>query len=98
MSKTNILRTVPRSFDPLYVRRINRVTEQQERIGLNTCARVAEKMLEFEQIGINYSTVNQVLQELTEPGVSPFRVLVLNDWAKGKEQRYGTIMVDLERG
>lgn len=81
-----------------YARRINRVTEKQQRIGVNTSARIAEKLLDFEQIGISDSAINRLLRELPEPESPPIRVVGVDDWAKRKDQRYGTILVDLERG
>ncbi len=79
-------------------RRTNRVTEKQQRISVNTCARTAEQLLDYEQIGISDSTVNRILRELPEPEEKTIRVLGVDDWAKRKGQRYGTILVDLERG
>jgi transposase len=57
-----------------YGRRTNRVTEKQQRICLNTCARTAEKLLDFEQIGISDSTVNRMLGGLPDPEIPPIRV------------------------
>ena len=80
-----------------YARRTDRVMKKQRRIAVNTCARVAEKLLEFEQIGMSDSTINCFLRKLPEPEFLPIRVLGVDDWAKLKGQSYGTILVDLER-
>jgi transposase len=81
-----------------YARRTDRVMKKQQRVAVNTCATVAEKLLEFEQIRMSDSTINRFLRDLPEPEFLPTRVMGVDDWAKCKGQSYGTILVDLERG
>jgi transposase len=81
-----------------YARRTERCFHRQLCLGVNVCARMAEKLLAQEQNGISDSSLNRDLRHLPTAEIPSIRVLGVDDWAKRKGQRYGTILVDLEQG
>ena len=80
-----------------YARKTDRVMERQRQIGLEVCARSAERLLHRYHLGISDTTVNRLLRGLPDPPASKLHAVGVDDWAKCKGQRYGTILVDLER-
>lgn len=84
------------NFLACYARCTQRVIEKQQSIGANVCSRVVEPLLRSLQIGISNTTVDRLVRALPELETRSVQILGIDDWAKRKGQRYGTILVDLE--
>ena len=83
-----------------HARRTGRMADIVHLLGHGTGGRPAERILQRLGMPVSDDTVLRVVQrratqQQTNP--SPVRVVGIDDWVWQKGQRYGTIMVDLER-
>jgi len=73
-------------FVAIYARRTDRLLKKQQCVGVNVCARIAQLLLAFDQVGISDTSINRLLLNLPQPPSRPIRVLGVDDWAKRKGQ------------
>ena len=78
-------------------RRTERLAELQRQIGLALGGEAGARHAAQLDVPVSPDTLLRLISETTEhPRVTP-RALGIDDWAWRKRQRYGTILVDLER-
>jgi len=80
-----------------YARRTNRLAAKQRQTGLELGGEVGARALTKMAMPISGDTVLRLVRNTPSQAVPTPRVLGIDDWAWCKGQRYGTILVDLER-
>jgi len=81
----------------LYARRTNRLAQKQRKIGWLIGGTVASRLLRHLKIPTSRYTLIRLIRSGSPPEPPPPRVVGVDDWAYRKGNRYGTIVVDLER-
>jgi transposase len=80
-----------------FARRSIRLAEQQRQTALTTGGEAGARLLSRLAMPTSGATLLRLIRAIVLPLVSTPRVMGVDDWAWAKGQRYGTILVDLER-
>ena len=83
---------------PLYARTTARLADHQTYTGLALGGVAGARQLARQGIPGSHDTVLRRVRRLPTPQGPPPQVVGIDDWAWRKGHRYGTIVVDLERG
>ena len=80
-----------------FARRTERLAELQRQIGLALGGEAGSRHAQQLSVPVSPDTLLRLVSRDQEPTAPTPRVLGIDDWAWRKRQRYGTILVDLER-
>ncbi len=83
---------------PLYARTTTRLRHSQAYTGLALGGSAGARQLARQALPGSRNTVLRRVRSLSTPAYPPPHVVGIDDWAWRKGHRYGTIVVDLERG
>jgi len=83
---------------PLYARTTTRLRHSQAYTGLALGGSAGARQLARQSMPGSRSTVLRRVRNLPTPASPPPPIVGIDDWAWRKGHRYGTIVVDLERG
>jgi transposase len=83
---------------PLYARTTTRLSQRQAETGLAHGGAVGARQLARHASATSRSTVLRRGRRLPPPTSPPPHIVGIDEWAWRKGHRYGTIVIDLERG
>jgi transposase len=87
---------VPELVAP-YARKTHRLVTTLQAIGVALGGQAGARLTYRLGFPASRDTLLRLVRRLPLPGIPPLRVIGVDDWAHRKRQRYGTIVVDLER-
>ncbi len=80
-----------------YARKTMRLTNKQLQIGFDLSAEAGKRLAQLLNMGISGDQIIRLVHSIPNPDTPTPRVLGIDDWAIRKGQKYGTILVDLEK-
>jgi transposase len=83
---------------PLYARTTTRLAARQAATGLALAGSAGARQLARQGMPGRRNTVRRHVRQLPTPASPPPHVVGIDDWAYRTGHRYGTLVVDLERG
>jgi transposase len=80
-----------------YARKTHRLIAVLQAVGVALGGQAGARLAHLLRLPASRDTLLRLVRRLPLPGIPPLSAIGVDDWAHRKRQRYGTIVVDLER-